>query len=419
MALTTNALLTAALERNDYRLISVIPPHLWNDIELKYVTFIREHFNRYSQLPPLDLFIEKNPAFRLEHSEFTTLYIFDEISNLLEHRFLEREISERLDRGENVYDKNLFSELAAKARIPSLNVLDYNQFDRTEYFRNIKRMDFNLPWFDESLGGLVGGDLGFIFGRMKSGKTTIQQIIQRALYKFSNAKILAFSNELPPIQFAGKLDSMEGQFNPKVFRTGDFDEQTKEKLIQIGAKARQRTSNITIAGRANSHEDVLAFYLNMQEKPDVITIDGVELMGKMLGNAAERSYNLGAIAYGLKQIAVEYEIPIIGTLQQSRAGKQEEDGDTSTVAGSDQFARACDWLIGVRQIEQNGVDYHRLYTAANRHGATSVGHIHIDWSKMRVSFHDLLEDGSIDFSSDSEYREIQEFVEAKQQIGSV
>lgn len=418
MILTTNALLTAALERNDYRIISVIPQHLWNDIELKYVLFIREHFNRYSELPPIDLFIEKNPAFRREHSDLSTLYIFDTVTALIKQRYLETQIDERIAKGENVYNEFLFSDLAMKVKIPSLATIDYNQFDRTEYFRNIKRLDFNLPWFDDSLGGLVGGDLGFVFGRMKSGKTTILQIIQRALYKFSNATILAFSNELPPIQFAGKLDAMEGGFNPKMFRTGKFDDDTKDKIIKIGANARQRSSNIIIAGRANSHEDVLAYYLNMQDKPDVITIDGVELMGKMTGNAVERSYGLGAIAYGLKQIAVDYQIPIIGTLQQSRAGRNEEDGGTETVAGSDQFARACDWLIGVRQIDQNGVDYHRLYTAANRHGETAVGHIHIDWSKMRISFHELLEDGTLDFSADAEYREVTEFAQEKRLLGN-
>lgn len=418
MSLTVNALLTAALERNNYRLVTVIPSHLWNQIESKYVGYIKEYFNKYSALPPFDLFIENNPAFRRETSDLPVKYIFDEVTDLMKRRYMQDRAEERMNAGLEIYDEHFLSEISTKVKIPSLDSLNYNQLDRTEYFRNIKRLKFNLPWFDETLGGLVGGDLGFFFGRMKSGKTTILQIVTRALYKFSNAKILVFSNELAPLQMAGNFDAMEGNFNPKVFRTGEFTEDLKDKLLQIGAKARGRTAQIIIAGRANSHEDVLAYYLNMQEKPDCIIIDGVELMGKMMGNATERSYNLGAIAYGLKQIAIEHEIPIIGTLQQSRAGHHDADGGTDTVAGSDQFARACDWLVGVRQIEENGFHFHRLYTAAFRHGEPSVTHVLVDWSKMSVSFHDLLPDGQIDFSADEEYQEVKQFTEEKAAVSN-
>lgn len=416
MKLTTNALIWKALQEQNYNIFTSIPQHLWNEIEIKYVEFIKEYFQKYSQMPSPDWFTEHNPAFRKDERNEPLKLVFDQVSEHLIQRFLEQQINDKFDAGGNVYDPAFLQEISLKAKIMPLEMIEYNTFDRTQYFNNIKRFPFHIPWFDETLGGLIGGDLGFIFGRMKSGKTSVLQMIVNVLHKRSDCRILVFSNEIPPARYAGKLDAFEGAFNPKVFRTGEFTSEIRESILNVAQTVSHRKSNIIVAGRAISAEQVTATYLNMMDRPDIIIIDGVELMGKFSGDAYERSNSLGANAYGLKQLAVDYEVPILGTLQANRSAAKSNEAGADTVAGSDIYARACDYLIGVSTFLHNNETYHKLHTAANRDGEISNIYVRFFWDTMTIKFYDMLPITNTDFEDnddDGVIADIENFLEQK------
>lgn len=414
MKIGINALFTSALLEQNYQVISAIPLHLFNEAEQTYAKFIKDHFNKYGQMPTLEWFKEKNPYFRVEETGQPIRLIFDIVSEVLSDNYIDTQLQEIIERGERMTPTKII-DIGNRAKVGSLDMVSYNEFDRSQYFKAIKKVETHIPWFDKNFGGLLGGDLVFIFGRMKSGKTLLLQLLQRTIYKKSDGiNILAFSNEIPSYQYVGKFDSMEIGFNPNVFRSLDFSDDLKTQLAAFNVSAKGYKNNIIIAGGCGSADDVIAAYLNMDVKPDLITIDGFELMGKFTGDASDRSASMGANAYAIKRFAVDNNIPVVGTLQGNR-GAANNDAGTENVANSDVFARACDILLACRPYQENGVEYTKITTAAFRHGPPATTFMQTEWDKMRFTFYDILPAADVNFK-DEEDLMIEKVIKEKEAI---
>lgn len=87
-----------------------------------------------------------------------------------------------------------------------------------------------------------------------------------------------------------------------------------------------------------------------EHEPELVLIDGAYLLQDEDGGKRmwEKSMH---ISRGIKQIAQDYEVPVIITIQLNRQGDSRKNGDPSLsdVAYSDAYAQDVDFLLGLDQ----------------------------------------------------------------------
>lgn len=384
---TPNNLIQKVVSEKKSSILMAIAPCLWSKHEKVYVEHLLTYLNEYSKLPEIYEFKKRFPAFpwntELENVEIRA--IFDNVSKAMQNNYINENLKNPpADRP----IKDYLEQLVKEAYVTNLNIIDYNTFDRAQFKTQIKRLETGLVFFDDTFQGLFPGEVSFIFGRMKSMKTTVLQLLITSLLN-RKANILLISQELSPVKFTGRVDALQTGINSKYFRTAEFDAQMLEKLsklqqdLSISSNTKGR---LTISGRVQTINDIKNLYLNAQVKPDVIFIDAVELIGSF--SAKEYHLSLAEVAYGLQTLALDFGVPIVGTLQANR-GAANEELSTIHVAGSDAFARACEWLVGTSVVQENGKTYIHLQTIAYRDGELKSMFVLTDFDKMKFEFQEL------------------------------
>ena len=384
---TPNNLIQKVVLDKRSSVLMAIAPCLWSKTEKAYVDYLLEYLNEYSKLPEVYEFRKRFEHFpwntELEKVEIRA--IFDNVSKTMQNNYINEGLK---NPPADKTIKDYLEQLVKEAYVTNLNVIDYNTFDRNTFKTQIKRLETGLVFFDDTFQGLFPGEVSFIFGRMKSMKTTVLQLLITSLLN-RKANILLISQELSSVKFTGKLDAMQTGINSKNFRTADFDAKMLEKLSNLQqelSNSNTTKGKLTISGRVQTINDIKNLYLNAQVKPDVIFIDAVELIGSF--SAKEYHLSLAEVAYGLQTLALDFGIPIVGTLQANR-GAANEELSTIHVAGSDAFARACEWLVGTSVVQENGNTYIHLQTIAYRDGELKSMYVKTDFENMKFEFQEL------------------------------
>jgi replicative DNA helicase len=197
----------------------------------------------------------------------------------------------------------LFSELKEKSINPSLAGLSSGFYD----------LDLLTQGFQKS-------DLIIIAGRPSMGKTALGLNIALNILKESKLPILFFSLEMSKEQIMYRLLSIETNINQTRLKSGKLyqDDWVKlTKIIKIMSKIPffiDDTSNLSIQNIQSKIKTIIF----EQGQIDLVIVDYLQLMTNPKTKTENRVQELSLITRALKNIARQFNIPIIALSQLSR-----------------------------------------------------------------------------------------------------
>jgi replicative DNA helicase len=228
-------------------------------------------------------------------------------------------IDEVIDKSE----KQVFEVAQSGARTNFVHIKDllkdaYERAERADKDEAYLGISTGFKDLDDLLGGFQKSDLVILAARPSVGKTALALDMMRHAALVEKKTVAFFSLEMSKTQIMDRLLGMQSGIPFWEIRTGRLSDKKFVKLADTMGELAD--GNIFIDDQAGQHINALrtkARRLALEKGLDIIFVDYLQLMH---GNTREsRNLEVGEISQGLKNIAKELEIPVIGLSQLSRA----------------------------------------------------------------------------------------------------
>lgn len=267
---------------------------------------------------------------------------------------------------------------------------------------------------DKKMGGWQKSDLVVIAGRPAMGKTSLMMGMARNAAVDYGCGVLAFSLEMSRAQLMQRLIALEARVDVQRVRFQQVDEDEKVRIINAGGVICKApiyiddTPGMTLSAMRSRIRRTMAQY-----QIDLIIIDYLQLVQATMDGKRirERHQEVSEVARGLKNIAREFNVPVLALSQLSRAveGRSEKVPQLSDLRESGEIEQAADIVVFIhrddyyagydKETGQSKSDRPKtadLVFAKHRNG--SVGEVVVGFEASQTRFHDLAErfvDGSI------------------------
>ena len=277
---------------------------------------------------------------------------------------------------------NIFLELKQKATSP-----------------NLPGLSSGFYALDSLTQGFQKSDLIIVAGRPSIGKTAFSLTISLNIIKYSKLPVLVFSLEMSKEQIMYRLLSMESNVSQSRLRSGKLSKTdwTKlNKIIKLLSKLPlfvDDSSDLAVQEIRTKIKTILFQYPTI----GLVIIDYLQLMQTPISNSGNRAQELSQITRALKNLAREFNIPIIALSQLSRNIETRSDKKPilSDLRESGSIEQDADLVLMLYQNEPNSPDslldtsnkMIDLIIAKQRNGPT--GNIQLRFDKKRTKYLDL------------------------------
>jgi replicative DNA helicase len=224
-------------------------------------------------------------------------------------RFIEltAEISANAARFEFNTDETNFSE--AMQRVNA----EYTEVKHTAGLRGI---DTGYEFLNSETGGWQNTDNVAIVGRTGDGKSWILAIHAFAAWQ-AGFSVLLQSNEMGVLQIARRMVAYHSRINPKSIIRGRISTHNEERFMRsVAALSSSEIPFHCYAGSLTSSTGKLRALCD-KHHPDIIMVDASYLLTPEK-RGANRRENLVDVANDLKRISIDYNRPLIHTVQFNR-----------------------------------------------------------------------------------------------------
>lgn len=266
----------------------------------------------------------------------------------------------------------------------------------------IKSIRSGISTLDSVIGGFFGGELTVIGARPAVGKSVFGMNVALAAAKQGN-KVGIVSREMTDIQYGQRILSYASGVDGSKIRKAEIDEQDWLKLAQSLGPA--STLQVEFLFTVRTVEELRSEVQRKHNKGeiDMLVVDYLQLMDAAQKYDADR-LRVGAISKALKDMAVDFNIPVIALAQVKRfaggararmptledlkdSGSIEQDADNviflhNPYDADDEFVdpRDKDYF---QNYTSRGYTYLCIGIAKQRQGVTGVCCILFDKQKMR------------------------------------
>lgn len=250
---------------------------------------------------------------------------------------------------------------------------------------------------DSYTDGFQKSELIIIAGRPSVGKTAFGLNLVLNVLKKTRLPVLFFSLEMSAQQLMYRLLSMETRLNQNKFRTGLLNQEDWEKINLV----MRILGKIPMHFYDNPHlstQDIRRTLKNFDKtysQIGLIVIDYLQLMEDPVFKNANRAQEISAITRELKNIAREFEVPIIALSQLSRTIESRMDPKPmlSDLRDSGSIEQDADLVLMLYKNNQKlitnlspGVSIIDLSIAKQRNGP--VGNIRLSFNQSLTKFED-------------------------------
>jgi replicative DNA helicase len=245
---------------------------------------------------------------------------------------------------------------------------------------------------DSLIQGFQKSDLIIIAGRPSIGKTAFCLSLGINVIKYSKTPILLFSLEMSKEQIMYRLLGMETNINQMRLRSGKLyrtDWVKLSKVIKILSKLPffiDDTADLSIQDIRSKIRTILF----EQNKIGLVMIDYLQLMQSPKIKSDNRAYELSQITRSLKNIAREFNVPIIALSQLSRNVENRIDKKPllSDLRESGSIEQDADLVLMLHKTNKHNLDETILLTdlivAKQRNGPT--GSLQLLFDKKRTKY---------------------------------
>ena len=257
---------------------------------------------------------------------------------------------------------------------------------------------------DKLTQGFQKSDLIIIAGRPSMGKTALSLTIALNCIKISRLPILFCSLEMSKQQILYRFLSSETGINQMKLKNGQLTQNDwikLNKIMRIIAKLPffiNDTSSLSVQQIRSEIKKILV----EQNELGLVIIDYLQLMQGLDLKQSNRVYELSQITRGLKNLAREFNIPIIALSQLSRnvdnrmdqrpvlsdlreSGSIEQDADLVLMLSRSKSNYS---INSVSSISRNELPVTELILAKQRNGP--IGSINLKFNENRIKFSNVL-----------------------------
>lgn len=344
----------------------------------KEFDFIKEHLDRYHQVPDKETFLGKFPDFKYLDVKEPNSFLLQELINDRNQRYLASSFNKvrdcimkgDVDNAMKIY-RNGIDGLKTGITLESVDILhDKSRYE--EYLEKSK--DFSKYFvktgfheLDKVIGGWDRNDeLATIVGRSGRGKTwcLLKSLVAAAE---QGLKVGLYSGEMTASKVGYRLDTLISHLSNGAIIHGNVDikNEYKDYIDNVASKISGSIHVLTpsmIDGPAGVK--ALGLFID-KEKLDILFIDQHSLLedDKNAKNPVEKAAN---ISKDLKNLQVMKKIPIISVSQQNRVKNEDSKGnqviDLTLISQSDRIGQDSTTVIFIERKD----DVMRLHLVKSR-----------------------------------------------------
>ena len=192
----------------------------------------------------------------------------------------------------------------------------------------ITGLETGFKYLDEMLLGFHPSELIIIAGRPSMGKTAFALNIAQYFTLKKDYVVAVFELEMPDVQLAKRLISMQSHVDSQKLRSGQLSERDWDEFIQASSEVADTNLIIdsTPAITLSELRTRCKRYQLEHGRLDAVIVDYLQLMGTDPGMRAEsRQQEVSALSRGLKALARELNVPVVVLSQLSRASETRTD----------------------------------------------------------------------------------------------
>jgi len=240
---------------------------------------------------------------------------------------------------------------------------------------------FGLPSLDKATSGWQPGQLITLTALAKQGKTTALVKMMYAA-KIAGRNILFCSFEMTTDELLRMYVSLAFEVDLTALREGSL---TKKERDRVGAEIR-RLRTLEGARIIDTRREIDTITklrgLHTTFEPDLIIVDGIYMMTDEQGEPSGSPRAITNITRGLKELAMEREIPVVASTQSLMSKTVRGKLNMYSGGYSSSYAQDSDVLLGLRRL---GGDYVEIEILAMRSGVPTLAYVKVDWVNGDIS----------------------------------
>lgn len=399
MPIAFKHLLSEALRVGDLTQVKMINPFILSEEEVKVRSWVLDSITKYGAPPTLKM-LKEHPdfgGFADPSHKGTDLRVL--LGNALEYHvnkriqeiIVECQLKAMESGGKFPLDMLLQATRKAKSCLhvehDALSTADLDAIFSQKELEN--GITFGLESLDLGIGMIAPGEILLLAARTGVGKSAI---VCHAAAKWASEgkKVLVVSSEMSPAEILKRIFSFLASFNARAFR-----DVTKKAELEDHKKKAADMIKIIVAGGGDiifPRERSMNIYsveaAIAEQEPDVVIIDGVYLLKADTERGAADWMRVKAVSNAIKQMCLEYKLPIMTTTQFKR-GNTTGEPDIEDLAYSDALGQDADMIVAM-QFDQERTMGHNVILEIIKNRAGEMGgksQIEIDWARGKVIDH--------------------------------
>ena len=227
------------------------------------------------------------------------------------------------------------------------------------------------PWapFNDTSGGLQSDDYIVFYGRPKSKKSWVLAAFIADLY-MQGKTVLIYTKEMTADNIFMRVAACVAGLPYQELRTGRLNREERTKLgvlHQVVGEMRETQRMICLNAKDSNGNDTVEWLEAKAKKykPDATFIDGMYLMSDSRGSKNQKdNFRVQNISRGLRQMVLSLGIPVIATLQATRAASAHKNANLDEIAFSDAIGQ--DVTCAIRVINEDDQDQITLVVGGSR-----------------------------------------------------
>lgn len=321
---------------------------------------------------------------KLSYKTINSSYLTDlDISVLLSN--LEQEID----------SINSISKFSKSINTNQLVYKIFNDLKQKANMREFPGVQSGFYALDSITGGFQNSDLIIIAGRPSIGKTAFCLSLTLNIIKYTKLAVLFFSLEMGKEQILYRLISMEANISQSKLKKGKLSKNNWNKLskvFKIFAKLPFFMDDDSIL-TTQLIRSIVKSNFSKEKKLGVIIIDYLQLMTNKIDNRNNRSYELAQITRDLKNLAREFNLPIVALSQLSRNVEMRNDKKPilADLRESGSIEQDADLVLllskSTKQVVNSNLNSNILIDVSiAKHRNGPIGEIILQFDKKRTKF---------------------------------
>lgn len=382
-------------------------PEMFYGSEAAVFKFIFDHIQKYHKLPQVDTLRVKfpnlgkagePPKFYLDHVE--KRFAHKQINTtLLEANGLMKEMDtwEALEMMEKTV-RSLRRRAIVQDVVdfgPSKIVLE--EIARIKTLNEDAGIMLGWPSWDKMSGGLQGGDIISIVGRMAQGKTWL--LVYVALYIWATQKknVLFVTMEMRLIEIAQRVIALMSKVSEKHIRTAELTTFETSQILEAHKKGKKAPAKLWIYdGKMKATVDDI-FTVVQEEEPDIVIVDGAYLT-RHPDKRMNKYQRIDANVELFKERATDADIPAVLSYQFNRDAVKDKNkklGALTTTAGleniahSDAIPQISSGVMALQQQDSVETVYQRMVDVLKCR-TEKPSRFNVNWDFYKMDFSELV-----------------------------